>query len=108
MAPLTSAVALVSAAYFTPPLACQLEASRTRSVISSSEMFAASFALGRIGARSLVTNDTSASGSAASVLFGSSLAAGALLPTSVSIRWALEGGILADRSLVVIDRLPEI
>ncbi len=30
------------------------------------------------------------------------------MPTSLSMRWALNGGILALRSLVVIDRLPEI
>src|ERR1700753_629830 len=58
-------------------------------------------------ARSLVTKDTSASGSAA---FGSASSelAGAVDPVSASIRWALNGGIFAERSLVVIDRLPEM
>ena len=53
-----------------------------------------------------MTNETSASGSAASAAFGSSAAAGGGVPTSLSMRWALNGGILALRSLVVIDRLP--
>src|SRR5205085_10902849 len=39
---------------------------------------------------------------------GRSAAAGAGVPLSLSMRWALNGGILALRSLVVIDRLPEI
>src|SRR4029078_13457316 len=59
-------------------------------------------------ARSLVTKETSASGSTASGLFGSSAAVGAALPTSASMGWALNGGIFAERSLVVIDRLPEM
>src|ERR1700739_1849621 len=86
----------------------QFEASRTRIRTSSSAITAATLALGRIGARSLVTKETSASGSAASVLLGSSAAAGEGAPTSLSMRCALNGGILALRSLVVIDKLPEI
>jgi His/Glu/Gln/Arg/opine family amino acid ABC transporter permease subunit len=81
-----------------------LDASRRPSLLRE----AASFAFGSTCARSLVTNETSASGSTASGLFGSSAEAGAPLPTSVSMRWALNGGILAERSLVVIDRLPEM
>src|SRR5215212_3231186 len=108
LAPLASAVALASVVYRTPLLPRQFEASRTRIRTSSSATTAASFALGRIGARSLVTNETSASGSTASGLLGSSEAAGTAAPTSVNMRWALNGGILAERSLVVIDRLPEM
>src|SRR3981081_3700979 len=107
-APVASAAALGRVAYPTPLLPRQFEASRTRIRTSSSATTAASLAFGRIGARSLVTNETSASGSTASGLFGSSEAAGAAAPTSVSMRWALNGGILALRSLVVIDKLPEI
>src|SRR4029453_18659201 len=64
------------------------------------------FAFGRFCAKSLVTNKTSASGSTASALFGSTAAT--VEPTSLSMRCALNGGILALRSLVVIDRLPEM
>ena len=46
----------------------QFEASRTRIRTSSSATTAAIFAFGRIGARSLVTKETSASGSAASAI----------------------------------------
>ena len=47
---------------------------------------AASLALGRIGARSLVTNETSASGSAASALLASSEAAGEGAPLVSSVK----------------------
>src|SRR5262249_23726810 len=41
-------------------------------------------------------------------LFGSSAAEGVSDPASFSMRWALNAGIFVERSLVVIDRLPEI
>src|SRR6478752_3109928 len=91
-----------------PVLPRQFAASRTRIKTSSSATTAASLAFGSTGARSLVTKETSASGSTASGLFGSSAAAGAAVPVSASMRWALKGGIFAERSLVVIDRLPEM
>src|SRR5581483_11792996 len=82
-------------------------ASLTRIRTSSSATTAAIFAFGSTVPRSLVTKDTSASGSAA---FGSASSefACVLGPVSASMRWALNGGILAERSLVVIDRLPEM
>src|ERR1700754_2068573 len=76
--------------------------------MSSSATTAEIFAFGSTGERSLVTKETSASGSTASGLFGSSVAVFGSEPTSVSRRCALNGGIFADKSLVVIDRLPAI
>jgi len=51
-----------------------------------------------------VTNDTAASGSAAAA--PCALCAVVGVPTSVSRRWALKGGIFALRSLLESDRLP--
>ena len=80
-----------------------MAASRTPMITSSIGSTAASLARGSTGARSRVTKDTSASGSAP----GSSVAAappGA--SASASIFCGLNGGMLAESSVSDSDRLP--
>ena len=79
-------------------------ASRTRSMTSSLGVSTAILSFGKIGARSRITKATSASGSAA----GASSAPAVAPPgaDSAKRRCGLNGGMLAERSETVSDRLP--